>query len=80
MGKVTHSVHFSFVGRFVEFIEEEKEHNGMHSNPPHEGFWIVAIDEEKLGCVNHDGDELNLIGSLKISSFHLMSIQYNLGA
>jgi hypothetical protein len=44
----------------VEFFEEVKEHDGVHANPPYEGFWIVAVDEEKLESVKHDENELNL--------------------
>lgn len=49
-----------FVGTLVEFVEQEEEHDGMHANPPHKRPWIVAVDEQQLECVYHDGDELNL--------------------
>lgn len=29
----------------VEFLEEEEEHDGVHSYPPNEGTWVVAVDE-----------------------------------
>jgi hypothetical protein len=32
----------------------------MHADPPDEGFWVVAVDEQKLESVNHDGNELDL--------------------
>lgn len=44
----------------IEFFEKEEEHDGVHADPPDEGLWIVAVDEEKLECVQHDRDELNL--------------------
>lgn len=36
----------ALVGLFVEFIEQEEEHNGMHTDPPNESFRIIAINEE----------------------------------
>lgn len=44
-------VHLSTVGLIVEFLEQEEEHNGVHADPPDEGFRIVAIDEEELESV-----------------------------
>lgn len=32
----------------------------MTTDPPDEGLGIVAVDEEKLESVYHNGDELNL--------------------
>lgn len=55
------------VGLFVKFFEQEEEHDSMHANPPYEGFWIVAIDEEKLKSVKHDKYKLNL----KLQDEHL---------
>ena len=34
------------IGFLVEVSEEEIEHNCVHSNPPDEGFGIVAVDEK----------------------------------
>lgn len=31
----------------------------MHADPPDEGFRVVAVDEEQLEGVHHDGDELD---------------------
>ena len=33
----------------------------MTTDPPDEGLGIVAVDEEELESVYHDGDELNLL-------------------
>jgi hypothetical protein len=52
----------SIVGLFVELLEKEEEHNGVHANPPDEGFRVIAVGEEKLEGVKHDSDELNLKG------------------
>lgn len=43
----------------VEFIEQEEEHNSVHSNPPHKCSRVVAIDEEKLKCVHHNSNKLD---------------------
>lgn len=52
----------SVIRLLVEFLEQEEEHNGVHADPPDEGFWIVAVDEEKLESVKHDEHKLNLKG------------------
>lgn len=31
----------------------------MKSNPPYKSLGIIAVNEEKLKCVDHDGNELN---------------------
>lgn len=48
------------VGLLIELLEQEEEHDGMHSDPPDEGLRVVAIDEEKLESVQHDENELYL--------------------
>lgn len=50
----------SLVGLFVELFEQEEEHDGVHSNPPDEGFRIITVDEQELESVKHDENELNL--------------------
>jgi hypothetical protein len=50
----------SGVGLIVEFFEKEEEHDGVHADPPNEGFRVVAFGEEELESVEHDSDELNL--------------------
>jgi hypothetical protein len=50
----------SGVGLIVEFFEQEEEHDGVHADPPYEGFRVVAFGEEELESVEHDSDELNL--------------------
>lgn len=37
--------HLFNIGLFVEFSEQEEEHNGVHSNPPDEGFGIITFNE-----------------------------------
>lgn len=32
----------------VELREQEEEHDGMTSNPPHEGTWVGTLGEGKL--------------------------------
>lgn len=49
-----------FVCGFVEFIEKEEEHNGMHADPPDKCTWIIAIDEKQLECMSHNEHELDL--------------------
>lgn len=44
----------------VELLEEEEEHDRMHTYPPHEGPWIVAVYEKQLECVHHNPDKLSL--------------------
>lgn len=63
----------SFVGLFVEFIEQEEEHNGMHANPPHKGFRIIAIDEQQLEGMDHNQNELNLKRTKTISKIYHIS-------
>ena len=59
--KIFRSIYpLAIVGLFVELFEEEEEHNSMHSNPPHEGFWIIAVNEEKLESMSHNCNELDL--------------------
>lgn len=48
------------VSLFVEIREEIVEQNGVHSNPPDEGSWIVTIDEKQLEGVEKYQHELNL--------------------
>lgn len=48
----------TLVRGLVELVEEEQEHDGVHADPPDEGAWVVAVDEEQLEGVDHDGDEL----------------------
>lgn len=43
----------------VELLEQEEEHDGVHADPPDESFWIVAVDEQQLESVDHDGQELH---------------------
>lgn len=50
----------SLVGLFVEFLEQEEEHNCVHANPPNEGSRVVTIDKQKLESVKHDENKLNL--------------------
>jgi len=47
----------------VELPEQEEEHHGVQADPPDECFWIIALDEEQLEGVNHDGDELQHLES-----------------
>lgn len=57
----THKNTYSLsVGFFVEFVEQEEEHDSVHADPPNKCTWIVAVDEEKLESMEHDQDELNL--------------------
>lgn len=44
---------------FVELFEQEEKHDRVHADPPDERFRIVAIDEQQLERVNHDGQELD---------------------
>lgn len=48
-----------FVRALVELVEQEEEHDGVHSDPPDEGFRVVAVDEQQLEGVHHDGDKLD---------------------
>jgi len=42
----------------VELLEQEEEHHGVHADPPDESLRVVAVDEEQLERVQHDGQEL----------------------
>lgn len=44
----------------VELLEQEEEHDSVHSDPPDEGLRVVAVDEEKLESMQHDENELDL--------------------
>lgn len=57
----TYFLFLGCIGFLVKLVEQKVEHDGVHSNPPDESFWVVAINEEKLECVNHNGNELNLM-------------------
>lgn len=48
-----------FVRALVELVEQEEEHDGVHSDPPDERLRVVAVDEEQLERVHHDGDKLD---------------------
>lgn len=48
-----------FVRVLVELVEQEEEHDGVHSDPPDERLRVVAVDEEQLERVHHDGDKLD---------------------
>lgn len=56
----TYSVLFRFVCGAVEFVEQEEEHESVHSDPPDERSRIVALDEQQLERMYHDRDELHL--------------------
>lgn len=43
----------------VELLEQEEEHDGVHSDPPDESFRVIAVDEQQLESVHHDGQELH---------------------
>jgi len=42
----------------VKLLKQEEEHNGVHADPPDESLRVVAVDEEQLERVQHDGQEL----------------------
>lgn len=50
----------SVIRLFVEFFEKEEEHDGVHSDPPYEGFGVIAVNEKQLEGVQHDENKLNL--------------------
>ena len=50
----------ALVGLFVEFIEQEEEHNSMHANPPNKSFGIITVNEEQLEGMYHNGNKLYL--------------------
>lgn len=56
----TYSIYIYFICRFIEFVEQEEEHNSVHANPPDERSWIVAVNEQQLECMNHNSYKLNL--------------------
>lgn len=56
----TYSIDIYFICRFVKFVEQKEEHDGVHANPPDERSWIVAVNEQQLECMNHNSYELNL--------------------
>lgn len=62
---ITHLVRFVRV--LVELVEQEEEHDGVHSDPPDERLRVVAVDEEQLERVHHDGHKLDLKGWEKSS-------------
>ena len=45
----------------------------MTTDPPDEGLGIVAVDEEELESVYHNGDELNLLKTKK-SKMYILSV------
>lgn len=49
----------SFVRVLVELVEQEEEHDGVHSDPPDERLRVVAVDEEQLERVHHDCHKLD---------------------
>lgn len=44
---------------FVEFLEQEEEHDRVHADPPDKRFRVVAVDEQQLERVDHDCQELD---------------------
>lgn len=48
-----------FVCALVELVEQEEEHDGVHSDPPDERSRVVAVDEQQLEGVHHDSDKLD---------------------
>jgi hypothetical protein len=49
------------VSLFVEFIEEEEEHDSMHANEPHKCTRVVAINEQQLEGMYHNRYKLDLM-------------------
>lgn len=47
------------VALIIELLEEEPEHDSVHADPPDEGAGVVAVNEEQLEGVDHDGHELS---------------------
>lgn len=47
------------VATLVKIGEEAEEEDAVTADPPDKGFGVVAIDEEQLESVHHNGDELN---------------------
>jgi len=50
----------------VELLEQEEEHDGVHADPPHESFRVIAVDEQQLEGVDHYGQELHHLQSGQI--------------
>lgn len=67
-----------FVGFFVEFVEQEEEHDSVHANPPDKCTWVVAIDEQQLESMKHDQDELNLFKCRNSKSYQLIFVSSTL--
>lgn len=51
------------VAALVKIGEETEEEDAVASDPPNKGLGVVAIDEEQLERVHHNGDELNLMAA-----------------
>ena len=47
------------VAALVKIGEEAEEEDAVTADPPDKGLGVVAIDEEQLESVHHNGDELN---------------------
>lgn len=54
------------VAALVKIGEETEEEDAVASDPPNKGLGVVAIDEEQLERVHHNGDELNHLKSGEI--------------
>jgi hypothetical protein len=65
------------VSLFVEFVEEEEEHNSMHANEPYKCTGIVAFSEQQLECMYHNHNKLDLRRELRgiISGNHTTKFQ-----
>lgn len=50
----------ALVAALVEVGEQGEEEHAVAADPPDEGLRVVAVDEQQLECVHHDGDELGL--------------------
>ena len=46
----------------------------MTTDPPDEGLGIVAVDEEELESVYHNGDELNLLKKKEEQNVHFVGL------
>lgn len=62
----------------VELLEEEEEHDGVHADPPDESTRVVAVDEQQLESVNHDGHKLCLCKHKQLITVHNKPIAANL--
>lgn len=60
-GEVTYARLGVLVAALVKIREEAEEEDAVTADPPDKGLGVVAIDEEQLESVHHNGDELNLI-------------------